>query len=78
MAQTIELNGHDYVHLPERSAYNNNYYQHRETGQIIFEKCEEYEGTFAFWEWALDGETFLGRSEEDLTEGIIQVHPDWC
>jgi hypothetical protein len=77
MAQDIQLDGTQYVHLAERSHYNNNYYQHRETGEIIFEKCEELYGTFAFWIWTPSQETFLGRSEDDITTGVITIHPDW-
>jgi len=77
MANEIQLDGTQYEHLADRSCYNNNYYQHRETGEIIFEKCEELEGTFAFWIWTPTEKNFIGRSEKDLTEGLITIHPDW-
>ena len=78
MAQEFLLNGDDYVHLKDRSCYNNNYYQHKETGVIIFEKCEEFEGTFAFYALAVDKELFLGRSGGGIENGvIIEIHPDW-
>ncbi len=77
MANEITLHGPDYIHLADRSFYNNNYFQHRETGEIIFEKCEEFEGTFAFWRWKPDNKIFLGRSENDLSEDTIVIRPDW-
>lgn len=77
MTNEIQLDGTQYIHLTERSCYNNNYYMHRETGEIIFEECEELYGTFAFWRWSSTDEIFLGRSEQDITEGLITIHPDW-
>lgn len=35
------LNGQDFIHIPEKSCYNNNYYKHKETGVFIFEHCDE-------------------------------------
>ena len=77
MENTIQLDGSQYIHLPERSRYNNNYYRHRETGEIIYEKCEEFYGTYAFYRCTPTEEIFLGRSETDMDMGTVTVHTDW-
>jgi hypothetical protein len=79
MANEITLHGADFVHLKERSVYNHNYYQHRETGEIILEDCDELYGEYTFYR-CLEGkyEIFLGRGVNDLTEETIVIHPDWA
>jgi hypothetical protein len=77
MANEITLHGADFIHLTERSVYNNNYFQHRETGEIIFEECDELYGEFTFYRCTENEQIFLGRSENDLTEETIVIHPDW-
>lgn len=77
MANEIQLDGSRYIHLADRSWYNNNYYQHEENGEIILEKCDEFYGEYEFYRWTPTEEFLLGRSDQDLTKGLITIHPDW-
>jgi hypothetical protein len=73
----IELDGTQYVHLKKRSSYNNNYYQHKETGEVIVEQYEECSNTYEYFSY-VEGEplTFLGTSVESIDNGIITIHTD--
>jgi hypothetical protein len=73
----IELDGTQYVHLKKRSSYNNNYYQHKETGEVILEQYEECSNTYEYFSY-VEGEplTFLGTSMQYITDGIITIHTD--
>ena len=77
MTQEFQINGNDYIHLAERSCYNNNYFQHRETGEIIFEKCNELAGSYDFYRIENNEQVWLGGSDQDLESGLITIHPDW-
>ena len=76
----IELDGTQYVHLKKRSSYNNNYYQHKETGEVIVERYEDCSNTYHYYNFSyVEGQplTFLGTSVESIDDGIITIHTDW-
>jgi hypothetical protein len=77
MAQSFQLDGNQYFHLEDRSSYNHNYYQHHTTGQIIYEECDGLHVEFRFYEIVGNEKIWLGASEQDITEGLITIHPDW-
>lgn len=79
MANEIILRGSEYVHLPERSSYNHNYYQHIETGEIILEDCDEYYNSWTFYRVENNENVCLGVAEDDLTNNeTVTIHPDWA
>lgn len=77
MGKEIELDGTQYIHLEDRSCYNNNYYQHKENGEIILEICDEFYGEYEFYRVSSNSEFLLGRSDQDITKGVITIHTDW-
>lgn len=65
------LNGQDFIHLPDQSCYNNNYYKHKETGIIIFEHCDELYGVNTYTDVTdPNSQYFLGCSSCANGEGI--------
>ena len=44
MTYTIETK--DYIHIPEHSFYNHNYYRNNHTGEVILEEYEDDYGTY--------------------------------
>ena len=44
MTYTIETK--DYIHIPEHSFYNHNYYRNNHTGEVILEKYDDDCGTY--------------------------------
>jgi hypothetical protein len=74
----ITLDRGDYVYLNTRSSYNNNYYQHKETGEVIVEQYYESSNTYDYFSY-VEGEplTFLGASVKRIDDGIITIHTDW-
>ena len=77
MVTSFQIDGNQYLHLEDRSQYNHNYYQHQTTGQIIYEECDEVYGEYRFYEIINNENVWLGASDQDLTEGLITIHPDW-
>jgi hypothetical protein len=74
----IILDGSEWEHISNGSLYNRNFYRNLRTGEMVLEVCEELEGTFAFYSVEPGSSpSFMGRSENDITDGIITVHPDW-
>jgi hypothetical protein len=78
MTKEITLDRTQFIHLAARSTYNNNYYQHKETGEIILEQYEECSNAYEYFRYGQDQLlTFLGTSVNHLDEGIITIDPDW-
>ena len=78
MNTEITLDRADYVYLETRSSYNNNYYQHKETGEVIVEQYEECSNTYDYFLFVEDKSlTFLGASVKRIDDGIITIHTDW-
>ena len=44
MTYTIETK--DYIHIPEHSFYNHNYYRNNHTGEVILQDYEDNYGTY--------------------------------
>lgn len=77
------INSSNYVHLPEHSRYNNNYYRNIETNDIIFEEVgasEEYGSYYnlgkrpTFTDEDLKTAEFLGYSHPNM--GFVGIHGD--
>ena len=78
MTKEITLDGTKYIHLEARSAYNNNYYQHKETGEVILVQYEECSNAYEYYLWVQDQPlTFLGTGMDYITDGVIIIDPDW-
>jgi len=78
--EEIILDRADYVCLEILSSYNNNYYQNKETGEVIVERYEECSNTYEYYNFSyVEGQplTFLGASAESIDNGIITIHTDW-
>jgi hypothetical protein len=69
------INSSEYVHLPEHSCYNNNYYRNIVTNDIIFEEVgvsEDYAGYYnlgqhpTFTDEDFETAEFLGYSYPDM------------
>ena len=74
MIAEIILDRKDYVYLQTRSSYNNNYYQHKETGEVILEQYEECSNAYDYFLYVQDQPlTFLGASIESIEDGIITL-----
>lgn len=43
------LNTRDFVHIPEYSSYNSNYYRNVKTGQILYERSDDDCGHDYWW-----------------------------
>ena len=52
------LNTRDFVHIPEHSSYNYNFYRNVHTGQILFEESDDDHGHSYWW-----------VNEEDMVNG---------
>lgn len=78
MTAEITLDRGDYFYLETRSSYNNNYYQHKETSEVIVKQYEEFSNTYKYFSY-VEGQplTFLGTSVESIDDGIITIHTDW-
>ena len=71
------INTLEYTHLTEQSCYNNNYYQHNVTNEIIFEHCDD-NGGYTLYKVINGEEIFLGGAYEDMESGkIIEVNSEW-
>lgn len=78
MTKEITLDGTKYIHLKDRSAYNNNYYQHKETGEVILIQYEECSNAYEYFRYVQDQPLkFLGTSVDGIDDGVITIHPDW-
>ena len=74
MTSEITLDRKDYVHLQTRSSYNNNYYQHKETGEVILEQYDECSNAYDYFLYVQDQPlTFLGASVKSIEDGIITL-----
>ena len=74
MTSEITLDRKDYVHLQTRSSYDNNYYQHKETGVVILEKYVECSNDFEYFLYVQDQPlTFLGASVKSFDDDIITL-----
>lgn len=67
----LELDGTQYIKLEKRSTYNNNYFQHKVTGEIILAQYEECSDSYLYFSCVESQPlTFLGASTEYITDGI--------
>jgi hypothetical protein len=74
MTSDITLDIKDYVYLQRRSSYNNNYYQYKETGEVILEQYEECSNAYEYFLYVQDQPlTFLGASVKSIEDGIITL-----
>lgn len=62
------LNSRDFVHIPEYSYYNNNYYRNIHTGQILFEEADDDHG-FEFW-WSSEEDMINHSHTNDINIGF--------
>lgn len=70
------LDPKEFEHLPDISFYNNNYYKNRETGTIVFEKCDEcYETNYYTDVTDNKNEYFLGSCSCSNGEGLDYNSP---
>ena len=70
----MTLDRKDYVHLQTRSSYNNNYYQHKETGEVILEQYDECSNAYDYFLYVQDQPlTFLGASVNSIEDDIITL-----
>jgi hypothetical protein len=86
MTNEITLDGTQYLKLEKRSTYNNNYFQHKVTCEIILVQYEECSNAYEYFSY-VEGQplTFLGASIDYITDGIhdgahdgiIKIHTDW-
>lgn len=70
MSNILILIKKDFMHLPEKSSYNNNYYKNTKRNYEIFEECDEAYNSFDFY--LVDGksEIYLGCTYESISEDI--------
>ena len=73
MSDIIYLNGSNYLHLRERSCYNHNFYQHKETGEILLEICEEDYNSFEIYREGNEGLDYLGCSDTGFDSGSVEI-----
>lgn len=64
-----------YVHVPEKSVYNHNYYKGKNdnTGVMLFVKCDEYYNTYYFYMVDGDNKIFIGSSQNFDASDIHHV-----
>ena len=74
MSDIIRLNQNDYCHLRERSSYNNNFYQHRETGEILLEICDEAFDSYSIYRLENGDLEFIGCSVTGMESEIIEIY----
>lgn len=73
MTAEITLDRKDYVYLQTRSSYNNNYYQHKETGEVIVEQYFNCSNTYDYFSCVESGLIYIGESVKRLDDGIITI-----
>ena len=56
----------DYVHLPEKSQYNHNYYQHKQLKFEIYEECDENYESFDFYLVENGKNVYLGHDYDSI------------
>jgi hypothetical protein len=64
------LNKKEFVHLTEKSSYNNNYYKNTKRNFEIFEECDEAYNSFDFYLVQGKSEVYLGNANESVLEEI--------
>jgi hypothetical protein len=75
MTNTILLTGTDYFRLADRSSYNHNFYQHRETGEVLLEICSELYNSFEIYREENGELNFLGDSDDSLESVHVTIYP---
>lgn len=84
------INPLDFVHIPEHSYYNNNYYRNIHTGDVIFEEYEDdgcghyynlgQNPTFTNNDWRTGIDMGCGEYGEgfDCGNQIFETDTEWC
>lgn len=57
-----------FVHIPEHSCYNNNFYRNIHTGQILFEQADDDHGA-EFW-WSTEEDMVNHSHKNDIYIGF--------
>lgn len=56
----------DFIHLPQKSGYHNNFYQHKELMYEIYEECDENYESFDFYLIEQGLKIYLGSNYDSL------------